>query len=199
MSAGTFVGTMMPEPPDAEIFVGVKPFDVAARQVDLAREQQESAKSQLEVDRWLAKKTLDRDVDLDDFQPLKRFTNMHVDVLYKADNGEAYIYAGKIHAYLNAIGWSVSDVAPTRNNPLAGAQGTPIINTWVLAKHVPHGGEVFKQSFAPPVGVPDSQKWAISLLSRAVRGGWLESPNMPEDTFVIVVGQNLREYHLGEK
>jgi len=47
--------------------------------------------------------------------------------------------------------------------------------------------------------LPDSQKSAVALLSEAVKGGWLESPAMADDTFIIVVGQNLREYHLGDQ
>jgi hypothetical protein len=73
-------------------------------------------------------------------------------------------------------------------------QGTPIRRTWVLAKHIPHRGEVFEQ-----MHLPDSQKSAVALLSEAVKGGWLESPAMADDTFIIVVGQNLREYHLGDQ
>jgi len=166
---------------------------------DTADAQKAAAEAQLKLDQWLAGKTLDRRAQQEDFAALKRFKNMNADILYKEDDGEAYVYAGTIHAWLLDAGWSVSPVTPTRHNPVAGAQGTPIIHTWVLAKHTPHMGEVFKQSFPPPVGVSDSEKWAISLLSRAVRGGWLESPAIPENKFIIVVGQNLREYHFGEQ
>jgi hypothetical protein len=63
--------------------------------------------AQLKLDQWLAKRVLAREAEPKEFEPLKRFSNMRANVLFKDGDGEAFMYAQTILQALNGVGWSV--------------------------------------------------------------------------------------------
>ena len=81
-------------------------------------------------------------------------------------------------------------ILATDRHPAAGNAGNPIIGTFVLAKRIPHGAEVFKQ-----LALPNSEQSLPFLLSNAVKGSLLENTSMPDNEFVIVVGEYLRDWN----
>jgi hypothetical protein len=161
------------------------------KEIETAEAQEKAADAQLKLDQWLAKKVIARFAEPIDFEPLKRFHNIEVEVFYKEGDGEAFMYAQSILQNLNSLGWKVPKIStPTRNHPVVGNVGNPIIGTFVLAKHVPHGAEVFNQ-----LRLPVSEKSLTALLAGAVKGGLLENSSIPENHFIIVVGEYLRDWN----
>ena len=164
---------------------------IETEQQKTALAQKEKAEAQLKLDQWLAKKVIARFAEPAEFEPLKRFhQNIRARVLYKEGDGEAFMYAQTILSMLSGIGWKVPKVSiPTRTHPAAGNEGNPIIGTYVLAKHRPHGAEAIKQ-----LQLPVSERSLPSVLSGAVKGMLLENRSMPENDFVIVIGEYLRDW-----
>lgn len=160
------------------------------KEVEGDRAKKEAAEAQLKLDQWLAKKVIARFAEPPDFEPLKRFDNIRAKVLYKEGDGEAFMYAQTILQMLDGIGWRVPKMSiATRKHPAAGNEGIPIIGTYVLAKHRPHAAEVFEQ-----LRLPASERSLPFALAGAVKGHLLENPSMPDNEFVIVVGEYLRDW-----
>ena len=146
--------------------------------------------AQLKLDQWLSKRVLAREAQPKDFEYLKRFPNMHASVEYKKGDGESFMYAQTILSALAGIGWIVPVRSiPTDRHPVGLNNSDPIIGNFVLARHLPHGQDVIMQ-----MNLPASQKSALFLLSDAVKGKPLENPLIPENEFVIVVGEHPRDW-----
>jgi hypothetical protein len=152
--------------------------------------QKAAAEAQLKLDQWLAKKIIARIAEPEDFESLKRFPKMKAEVRYKKGDGEAFMYAQTILQALGELGWEAPTTAvSTEKHPVPGNEGNPIIGTYVIAKRIPHGAEVFKQMQSPI-----SEKSLPVLLAGAVKGRLLENPSMPDDAVVIIVGEYLRTF-----
>jgi hypothetical protein len=153
----------------------------------LADAQKENAKLQLDMSILLGGKIWAREPNPKDFESLKRFPGTKATVLYKAGDGEAYEYAASILLQLRAVGWDVPNhCVPITEYPALGTEG-PIVGMSFSKYMVGTGAEVFRQE-----QLPVSERSRLAVLARALKAHAIWDPHMPENEFIIIVGERRR-------
>lgn len=150
-----------------------------------AKAQKEASEAQLALNKVLIKRALGRFANPRDFEALKNLPKATATILYKEGDGEAYMYASEIVQCLRGIGWTVPPNMPTPiRQPFVadGASHAPVLGNKVIAKTQPTPEEIMLPNTTNRVG----------LLMRALgAAGLLVDPSLPDDTFVIVIGERM--------
>jgi hypothetical protein len=164
---------------------------IEGEQQKTAEAQKEAAKAQLELRSFIdkiEKKSRPRRFDPEKFREnLKGNPTGHIAIWYKAEDIEAFAFARQIHSLLNSAAWQVSPPVPIPT----GAEDPDVPNA--PAEFV-HGGAV--PGLTLRYGQKNVAQQALMdalLRSRdvdiAVAMGGVQDPALPENTFLIVVGQ----------
>jgi hypothetical protein len=141
-----------------------------------------------------------RDFDFNKFQEhLKGVEKKNVELLYKPEDGEAFLLAGAIWRWLgpghdgDGLGWNVSKPTPLRlehalrpgTDPLALRAGAESGSLGMVVK-----------SISPPLSFDEpvmKLMWALTAASEmGVRTSVIQTdPRMPDSTIRIVIGQHM--------
>ena len=158
--------------------------ELEKEQQKTARAQKEAAESQLKLNQWMAGKVTGRMAifNAELFKPLGNLPKASVEVWYKENDGEAFMYAQTIIQELRGIGWNVPEMAvATSTHPVPGANGLPIIGTFVIAKTPPEPAEF------SPNGILGSR---TALLMRAIGANTaLRNDKLSNDKYEIIIGE----------
>jgi hypothetical protein len=160
--------------------------------VKIEQEQQKTAEAQterdalhLKLDHWLAGKVMSRIATGEGFEQIKKLPKARAVVLYKEEDGEAFMYAQSILQALRGIGWDVPDTAvATRIHPMTSKDDIPIIGQYVIARSIPEP----KQMFPPE----NSRSRTAMLMVVTHANGVAADPTLSGDEYRIVVGEYYR-------
>jgi hypothetical protein len=154
---------------------------------ETAKQQELTAKEQTEFTLAVASKVMSPLVVGKELEALKGLPPATAIVLYKEGDGFAFEYASSIVRALSGVGWSTccNQPTPTRRQPyhFAGVNTDPIVGTWVAAREAPSVAELL---------MPKNDR--VALLRSLLRAQFIKDETLPENTFLITVGQQVPRY-----